>query len=186
MLGVTALGRAAQPLLESGVGDVERRVLVVGHGLGTDHRTTTHAGELHLEGAVGLARVVLLAHLDVDATEVDAEPVDTVELVRHVVPEPLGNLDVAAADDDLDGCVHAGHDGVTSFAGLGPAGLVSRMQTARRIARTGRVTPVRPTWSSTPHSPAEGLAAPGRALCDYSPSPVTASAGAHRRGRAYT
>jgi len=49
-----------------------------------------------------------------------------------------------------------------------------------------RATPVRPTWSSTPQSPAEGLAAPGRACCDYSPSPGSTSSGARRRGRTYS
>ena len=48
---------------------VEGGHLVLGGGLGADHRALGEGGQLDADGAVGLARVALLLDLDLDADD---------------------------------------------------------------------------------------------------------------------
>ena len=100
----TAIGRAAQPVLELAVlGQVERRVEVGAVGLGPDDRALAAQRDLHALAVGRLARVLLVEELHVHAQhlELAVESVELTDLVLDVLAVVLGNFDVATTDHDL-------------------------------------------------------------------------------------
>ena len=93
----------AQPRLQLAGGQIKRCVRVACCRLRPDHRTSGAQRDLHSVRAVGLPGVVLLGHLDVEADHLAVELLDLLQLqlLGHVLAEPLGHLGLAALDDDV-------------------------------------------------------------------------------------
>src|SRR5918999_1838011 len=66
-----------------------------GRGLGADDRSPGEAGDLHPLAAVGLARILLVEELDIDADDLIVIALDLAELVADQHPIVVGHLDVA-------------------------------------------------------------------------------------------
>ena len=140
--------------LQLGDGEVERGVAVLRRGLGPDHRPARVDRELDAARAeLGQARVVLLGHFDVDADHLGVEPLDLASFSATCsrkrsgtsVWRPLTTMSTwPPSRSSISLPVPSLRDHAPSVPGHVPV--------------SGRA-PARPTWSSTPHPPAEGLAA---------------------------
>src|SRR6185437_2763378 len=84
------------------------------------------------------ARVSLDRHFHIDPDRFLVQLLQLQQLGRRLVAEPCGHVSLPTLEDNL-------HDLSPLPSGVG--------------SRRPEVAPVRPTWSSTPHPPAEGLAA---------------------------
>src|SRR3954465_284291 len=93
----------AQPGVQLLGRQVECRVRVAGCRFRPDHRTAGAERDLHSVTTVGLSGVRLLGHLDVEADHLAIELLDLLQLqlLGHVLAEPLGHLGLAALDDDV-------------------------------------------------------------------------------------
>jgi hypothetical protein len=97
----TAVGGATQPAVELVDGAVEGGVEVLGTGLGPDHRSSRHNGDLDTLAPVGLARVALVEQLHISPDQFLVVSFDLAQLVGDVFPVVIGNLYVAALDDNV-------------------------------------------------------------------------------------
>src|SRR5260370_18992731 len=123
----------AQPGLELGDGKVQRGVPVVGRRLRADRRYAVRNPELDPLTAAGLARIAFQGYLHIDPDQLLIQFLDLRELDGRLLTEPLRYTSAATFEDDI-------HSGPPS-----------------ELHETA--APARPTWSSSPHPPAEGLAA---------------------------
>ena len=103
VVDAAAVGGLAQPVVELAGGQVQRRVEVRRSGLGPDHRPLAAERDLHALALAGLAWVLLVEELHVDAQDLEfpVEPVETADLVLDVLSVVLGDFDVPATDHDL-------------------------------------------------------------------------------------
>jgi hypothetical protein len=82
-------------------GEVEGGELVLGAGLGADHRALGEAGELDTYGAVGLSRVALLLDLHLDADDAMVVLLQSGELLPDVFAELVRQLAVPTVEHDV-------------------------------------------------------------------------------------
>ncbi len=101
--GVALVVLLAHPRVELGRGQVEGRVGVGRRRLGPDHGSTGADRDLDPVLPLGLPRVRFLGHLDVQADHLAVELLELLQLqlVGHVLAEPLGHLGLASLDDDV-------------------------------------------------------------------------------------
>ncbi len=147
--GVPLVVLLAQSRLELVAGEVERRVQIGRRSLRPDHRAAGVEGDLHAVGPVGLPRVGLLGHLDVEADHLAVELLDLLQLqlLGHVLAEPLGHLGLAALDDD----VHAELRSRIARTGSSTAGHLPCTRLRRFTgARTRRLSPPPPRRARSP------------------------------------
>ena len=141
-------------------GEVERGHLVGGARLGPDHGPLRERGQLEPYGAVALARVALVLDLDLHPDDPVVVLLEPGQLLLDVTAKPIRQLAVSTRDRQLP-CEPPVAQLVSSVS---PARAL-RGQAATRVRGPGTWTlpgemeSVRPTWSSTPQSPAEAFAA---------------------------
>ena len=82
-------------------GQVERGHLVLGGGLGPDHRSLGERGQLDAYGAVVLARVALVLDLDLDPDDPVVVLLEPGELLLDVTAEPVRQLAVTTRDHNF-------------------------------------------------------------------------------------
>ena len=92
---------APQPLEELAEGEVEGGRGVLRAGLRADHGALAADRDLDLLAVLGLAGVALVGELDVGPVGLGCELSDLEQLLLREAAEPLGNLGVTPADDDL-------------------------------------------------------------------------------------
>ena len=110
---------ASQPALEFVGGRLQRAVEGLRAALPADHRTAPGVGgDLDMLAVLALATVVLVGEFDVEAMDRVVNAFGAGELVSHVDPKVVGNLDVAP-----------GHLEVRCHGGVGAAGV--------RVGRVG-------------------------------------------------
>ena len=98
-----ALVRQSAQALRQGVEClIQGRVFVPGVGFGTDQRTATVTGQLDLDGPLGQARVALSGDLDVDAGNVEPEPLHPRQLLLRKFTKLIGQFHVPTTNHDLD------------------------------------------------------------------------------------
>ncbi len=103
---LAAVAGAPQPFEELGGGEVERRVGIVGAGLGAHDRSLVAHGDLHPFAIARLPTVVLVGNLDVDALGAGRELADLrLQLVLDVPPEPLLDVGVPSVTTTSTGCL---------------------------------------------------------------------------------
>src|SRR4051794_29018030 len=101
--GGVGAGEKAEAVVQLAGREVEGGVEVGRAGLGADDRTLAAERDLHALAVVGLAGVLLVEELHVDAQDLQlaVEPVERGEFVPDVLSKMLGDFDVAATDHDL-------------------------------------------------------------------------------------
>src|SRR4051794_69758 len=128
--------------------EVERSHLVLGGCLGPQDRSLRLRGQLDPYLALRLSGVALSLQQHLDPDDPMVVLLEARELVLHVLAKALRDLALPTADHN----VHAD----LPLMGRGHRPLV----TPARVDPPAReVESVRPTWSSTPHPPAETVAA---------------------------
>jgi hypothetical protein len=95
------VGGLAQPGKELVDCHIERRVPVVGRGLGPNDRATRVNSELNPLGAIGQPPIVLLGDLHLDPDHPGGEPLQACQLVFDVPTETIGHLTVPTLDHNV-------------------------------------------------------------------------------------
>jgi hypothetical protein len=90
-----------QPAVELGYREVQGCVEVLGARLGPDDRASRDDGDLHALALVRLARVALVEQLHISTHQLLVVPFNLAQLVGDVSPIVIGNLHVAALDDNV-------------------------------------------------------------------------------------
>src|ERR1017187_198613 len=137
VLDLAPVGGPAESGFEFREGQVERGVPVVRRRLGPDRGTTGPDRQFDAFAVIRLPWVTFLGNLHVDPHRLGVQLLEPGQLGGGVLTETFRDSEVASPDDDFHLDPHS-----VDFA------LSSR---GAALAR--------PTWSSTPHSPAEGFAA---------------------------
>src|ERR1700691_2619062 len=151
------VGGPPEPGLELGEGEVEGRVPVLRGRLRPDRGAPRSDRQLHPFPSVRLSRIALVGNLHVHPDHLLFKLGELRELGGGVLTETRRDGDVASPDDNFH---------------LDPPSPI----------RFSWAALARPTWSSTPHSPAEGFAA-FWPLLPHSRSPGLCIPG---RGRTYS
>ena len=82
-------------------GEVEGAHLVLGRGLGPDHRPLGERSQLHLHGAVVLSRVAFVLDLDLHPDDPVIVLLESGQLLGDVAAKPLRQLAVPTRDDNF-------------------------------------------------------------------------------------
>ena len=90
-----------QPVLEFADRRFEGGVEAVGAGLASHYRSAAPRGDLHVLTVLALAPVALVVEFDIEEVDAAVESLEAREFLRDVDAEVVGDLDVAALDDDL-------------------------------------------------------------------------------------
>ena len=93
--------RAPQPGLELGHRRVERRVEVLGAGLGTADQSAAAAGQLDALAVLELAAVAFMEQLHLQSDDLVVVAFQASDLLGDMDPEMFRDLDVPAGDNDL-------------------------------------------------------------------------------------
>src|SRR5699024_3329540 len=115
--------------------EVDGRLPVVVLGLGPHHRSLRPEGDLDSFAGLGLTRVVLVTHHDLDALDARFELGHLRELLVEVVPQSIRDVDVASGDGNFHG-VLLGHRVRRSYAWRGPLGARTTTPRARETQST--------------------------------------------------
>ena len=90
-----------QPVLEFADRRLEGGVEAVGARLAPHDRSAAPRGDLHVLTVLALAPIALMVEFDVEEVDGAVESFDASEFLGDVDAEVVGDLDVAALDDDL-------------------------------------------------------------------------------------
>ena len=90
-----------QPVLEFADGRFECGIETVGAGLASDDGPAASRGDLDVLAVLPLATVAFVVEFDVEQVDGPIEALQARQLLCDVEAEVVGNLDVAALDDDL-------------------------------------------------------------------------------------
>src|SRR5580692_7763660 len=181
LVDLAPVGGPAEAVFEFGEGEIQRRVPVVGGRLGPDRGAAGPDGQFDALTAIRLPRVAFLGDLHIDPYRLLVKLLELGELGGGVLTETRRDGYVASADDDFH------HDPLP--VRLRPIWSTQLPWPRFRLSwirlscvRLNRVALARPTWSSTPHSPAEGVAASWPLVPFSRPGRLCIS----RRGRSYS
>src|SRR6185437_9323808 len=133
MVALPAVKCSPHARVQLGQRHVQRRETILSGGLGPDRRAAGHDREFYPLLLTRLPGVALDRHFHIDSDRLLVQLLQLLQLGSGEILEPSGHVRLPTVEDD--------------FHELSP--LPSDVEAA----------PVRPTWSSTPHPPAEGFAA---------------------------
>jgi hypothetical protein len=97
----SAIGGAPQPCVKLADRAVEGGVEVLRTGLGADHGASSHDGDLDTLAVVDLPGIAFVEQLNVGPDQLLVVAFDLAQFVGDMFPIVIGNLYVAALDDNV-------------------------------------------------------------------------------------
>src|SRR5699024_8115148 len=130
----------AEAFQETGHGQVERCILLIGCGLGADDRALDVAGDLHPLALLDLPRVGLAREHHIGAGDSGGQLRDLVELLLQVAAEAVSDLLLPASHGDFHRTLLELKNSAEPWAvsALYPSGTTSSGRFPRRLSQLAR------------------------------------------------